>query len=69
MKGCRKVRFDETGWPHKPRYRFVYRNEPADGAPALSLILAIGRRDRMIAYAKAAGRLKERVVQEGRTIE
>lgn len=69
LKGCRKVRFDESGWHSKPRYRFVYRNEPADGAPATSVVLAIGRRDRMIAYAKAAGRLKERVAQEGRAIE
>jgi hypothetical protein len=69
LKGCRKVRFDESGWHGKPRYRFVYRNEPADGAPVTSLILAIGRRDRMIAYAKAAGRIKERVAQEGRAFE
>jgi hypothetical protein len=69
LKGCRKVRFDEPKWRNKPRYRFVYCNESADGAPATSVILAIGRRDRMIAYAKAAGRLKERVAQEGRTIQ
>lgn len=67
LRGCRKVRFDEPGWRGKPRFRFVYRNEPADGAPATSLILAIGRRDRMIAYAKAARRVKERVAREGRT--
>lgn len=69
LKGCRKVRFDQPGWQSKPRYRFVYRNEPADGAPATSVVLAIGRRDRMIAYAKAAGRLKERAAQEGRAVE
>lgn len=67
LKGCRKVRFDEPGWRGKPRYRLVYRNEPADGAAATSLILAIGRRDRMIAYAKAARRVKERVAEEGRS--
>lgn len=66
LKGCRKVRFDEPGWRGKPRYRLVYRNEPADGAVATSLIVAIGRRDRMIAYAKAARRVKERMAQEGR---
>lgn len=67
LRGCRKVRFDEPGWRGKPRYRLVYRNDPADGAPATSLILAIGRRDRMIAYAKAARRAKERVAEEGRS--
>lgn len=67
LKGCRKVRFDESGWRGKPRFRMVYRNEPADGAPATSLVLAIGRRDRMIAYAKAARRVKERVAEEGRS--
>jgi hypothetical protein len=67
LKGCRKVRFDEPGRRGKPRFRLVYRNEPADGAPATSLIVAIGRRDRMIAYAKAARRVKERVAAEGRS--
>lgn len=67
LKGCRKVRFDEPGWRDKPRFRLIYRNEPADGAPGTSLILAIGRRDRMIAYAKAARRVKERVAEEARS--
>ena len=67
LKGCRKVRFDEPGWKGKPRYRFVYRNEPDDGASAKSLILAIGRRDRMIAYAKAARRVKEQAALEGQS--
>lgn len=67
LKGCRKVRFDEPGWRGKPRFRLVYRNEPDDGAPATSLIVAVGRRDRMIAYAKAARRVKERVAEEGRS--
>jgi hypothetical protein len=67
LRGCRKVRFDEERWRSKPRFRFIYRNEPADGAPAASLILAIGRRDRMIAYAKAARRVKERAALEGRS--
>ena len=65
LKGCRKVRFDEPGWHRKPRYRLVYRNEPSDGAPATAVILAIGRRDRMIAYAKAARRVKETAAREG----
>jgi hypothetical protein len=67
LKGCRKVRFDVPDWRGKPRYRFVYRNEPTDGAPATSLVLAIGPRDRMIAYAKAARRVKERATQEGQS--
>ncbi len=65
LRGCRKVRFDRPDWPGKPRYRFVYRNEPSDGAPATSVVLAIGRRDRMIAYAKAARRVKEQAAREG----
>lgn len=67
LKGCRKIRFDEPDWRGKPRYRFVYRNEPTDGAPATSGVLAIGRRDRMIAYAKAARRVKEQAAQEGQS--
>jgi hypothetical protein len=65
LKDCRKIRFDRPAWNGKPRYRFVYRNEPTNGAPATSVVLAIGRRDRMIAYAKAARRVKEQAIQEG----
>ena len=67
LRGCRKIRFDEPGWRGKPRYRLIYRNEPTDGAPAVAVVLAIGRRDRMIAYAKAAQRVKEQAAQEGRS--
>lgn len=67
LRGCRKVRFDEPGWRGKRRYRLIYRNEPTDGAPAVAVVLAIGRRDRMIAYAKAAQRVKEQAAQEGRS--
>jgi len=67
LEGCRKVRFDEPTWKGKPRYRLVYRNEPSDGAPAKSVIIAIGRRDRMIAYAKAARRVKEQAALEGQS--
>lgn len=67
LKGCRKVRFDKSRWRAKPRYRLVYRNEPEDGAPATSVVLAIGRRDRMIAYAKAARRIKQRASEQGRS--
>lgn len=67
LRGCRKIRFDAPKWRGKPRYRLVYRNEPSDGAPAVAVVLAIGRRDRMIAYAKAAQRVKERAAREGRS--
>ncbi|MCA1695597.1 MAG: type II toxin-antitoxin system RelE/ParE family toxin [Actinobacteria bacterium] len=69
LSGCRKIRFDRPGWQRKPRYRLVYRNEPSDGAVAVSCVLAIGRRDRMIAYAKAASRLTRRVADEACRIE
>lgn len=65
LRGARKIRFDLPGWRSKPRFRLVYRNEPADGAVASVCVLAIGRRDRMIAYAKASARLKERIAKEG----
>lgn len=65
LEGCRKIRFDLPDWDGKPRYRLVYRNEPEDGAVGLLRVLAIGRRDRMIAYAKAAGRVRKLVSDEG----
>lgn len=60
LEGSRKIRFDAAGWRGKPRYRFVYRNEPSDGAVAVMVVLAIERRDRLIAYAKASSRLARR---------
>lgn len=60
LEGCRKIRFDKPGWRGKPRYRVVYRNEPSDGAVGSMLVLAIERRDDMIAYAQASGRLAKR---------
>lgn len=60
LAGCRKIRFDKAGWHGKPRYRFVYRNEPADGAVRTLLVLAIERRQNMIAYARASSRLARR---------
>jgi hypothetical protein len=60
LEGCRKIRFDKPSWKDKPRYRFVYRNEPSDGAVVSMLVLAIGRRHNMIAYAQASGRLTKR---------
>lgn len=65
LRGCRKIRFDLPAWHQKPRYRLVYRNEPTDGAVATVCVLAIGRRDRMIAYAKAASRIRHRIAEEG----
>jgi hypothetical protein len=60
LEGCRKIRFDKPGWKGRPRCRFVCRNEPSDGAVARMLVLGIGRRDNMIAYAQASGRLTKR---------
>jgi mRNA-degrading endonuclease RelE of RelBE toxin-antitoxin system len=60
LEGCRKIRFDNSGWKGKPRYRLVYRNEPSDGAVGSMLVLAIERRDNMIAYAQASARLAKR---------
>ncbi len=48
LQGCRKVRFD--------RYRLVYRVEPSDGV----VVLAIGERRNLIAYANAAARSTRR---------
>lgn len=66
LRGCRKVRFDLAEHRGKPRFRLVYRNEPADGAVATVLVLAIAPRDRMIAYVRAAARLRRRISEEGR---
>lgn len=60
LKGCRKIRFDEPGRKGRPRYRLVYRNEPTDGAVGLMVVLAIGERRNMIAYANAAARYTKR---------
>ena len=60
LEGSRKVRFDKAGWEGKPRYRLVYRNEPSDGAVGTMLVLAIERRQNMIAYARASSRLAKR---------
>jgi hypothetical protein len=34
LADCRRVRFDISTQKGKPRFRLIYRNEPADGAPA-----------------------------------
>lgn len=62
LRDCRRISFDRPGWEGKPRYRLVYRNEPNDGAPGLVRVWAIGPRDRLVAYARAAARItRERV--------
>lgn len=33
LANCRRVRFDIPAHKGKPRFRLIYRNEPADGAP------------------------------------
>jgi hypothetical protein len=53
---CRRIGFDRPDWRGKPRYRLVYRNEPSDGAPGLVRVWSVGRRDRLIVYARAAAR-------------
>ena len=57
IKDCRKLRFDAANWAGKPRYRIVYRNEPLDGAPGLVRIWAVGPREGLVAYARAAVRI------------
>jgi hypothetical protein len=56
LSDCRKVAFDEPGWTDKPRYRFVFRNEPEDGAVARTTVLSIGPRSDLDAYRRAATR-------------
>ena len=56
LRDCRKVSFDEEGHVGKPRYRFVFRNEPDDGAVARTTVLSIGPRQDLHAYRRAAAR-------------
>lgn len=65
LEGSRKIRFDLPDWDKKPRYRLICRNERTDGAVETVAVVAIGRRNRMIAYAKASARLKARIAEEG----
>ena len=57
LAGCRKVAFDDPRHKGKPRFRFVFRNEPSDGSVARVLLLAIGPRENLAAYRAAATRL------------
>jgi hypothetical protein len=56
LRDCRKVAFDEPGWTKKPRYRFVFRNEPDDAAVGRTTVLSIGPRKDLAAYRRAAAR-------------
>jgi hypothetical protein len=56
LRDCRKVAFDEPNWTDKPRYRFVFRNEPDDAAVGRTTVLSIGSRDDLAAYKRAAAR-------------
>ena len=67
LRDCRRLRFDRPDWPGKPRFRIVYRNEPHDGAPEVVRVWAIGPRDELTAYARAAARItRERARQSRR---
>lgn len=66
VKDCRKLRFDLPDWKGKPRYRLVYRNEPLDGAPGLARVWAVGPRDDLIAYGRAAARITRDAARERR---
>jgi mRNA-degrading endonuclease RelE of RelBE toxin-antitoxin system len=66
LEGSRKVRFDSARYRGKPRYRLVYKNEPSDGAVGTVVVLAVGSRTRMEAYAKAAKRLLQREAARSR---
>ena len=56
IKDCRKVSFDEEGHEGKPRYRFVFRDEPDDRAGARTTVLSIGSCEGLAAYRLAATR-------------
>ncbi|HEX5929570.1 MAG TPA: hypothetical protein VFY48_09270 [Solirubrobacterales bacterium] len=56
LAGCRRVRFDIPSFSGKPRFRLIYRNEPADGAPAECRWLSIAPRAGLRAHHKARQR-------------
>lgn len=66
LEGSRKVRFDHPDWDDKPRYRLIYRNEPSDGAVGVMVVLAIERRENMVAHARASARLQRRLAKQER---
>jgi hypothetical protein len=61
LRNCRRIRFDKKDWADKPRFRLVYRNEPADGAPHVVAVIAAAERTNLGAYRRAKPRLIERL--------
>jgi hypothetical protein len=66
LETCRKVPFDVPGHQDKPRFRLVYRNDPSDGSIAVVTILAVGAREELAAYRKAASRAGAEARRRGR---
>lgn len=58
LADCRRVRFDIPTQKGKPRFRLIYRNEPADGAPAECHWLTVAPRAGLRAHRKAQQRLR-----------
>lgn len=58
IANCRRVRFDIPSQKGKPRFRLIYRNEPADGAPAECHWLTVAPRAGLRAHRKAQQRLR-----------
>jgi hypothetical protein len=58
LANCRRVRFDIPSQKGKPRFRLIYRNEPADGAPAECHWLTVAPRAGLRAHRKAQQRLR-----------
>ncbi len=58
LANCRRVRFDIPTQKGKPRFRLIYRNEPADGAPAECHWLTVAPRAGLRAHRKAQQRLR-----------
>lgn len=56
LANCRRVRFDIPNHKGKPRFRLIYRNEPADGAPAECHWLTVAPRAGLRAHRKARQR-------------
>jgi hypothetical protein len=57
LADCRRVRFDIPSYSGKPRFRLIYRNGPADGAPAECRWLTVAPRAGLRAHRKARQRL------------
>ncbi len=58
LANCRRVRFDIPSYSGKPRFRLIYRNEPADGAPAECRWVTVAPRAGLRAHRKARQRLR-----------